>query len=598
MKESRFIILSALAMLLSFSCETENIGKIDTPAADFSPVFVQIEGDDACHLSWEDSDTLKCWYLGDRWAIAFPYGKLLATDPYWQGVGISRVQEAVQNSSLLKRYGFWTASSDYDSGELPLKPLFSVLRISIDASGTILSDKSFTSLSVQSDIPICGNAVLDIPSDSIIIAPAGKIVRLVAKDSVSFSDCSSLYAVLWPGKQNHLNLEISCTQGFHLSASFDTDITLARGSCTVLQLPLSSMIAEGTAAIEVERLNLSENGTSNCYVVSDGGYYKFQATRGNSSVAPSDLKTVDWLWRDTSEPLIDEIELSKDGYVLFHALKGKGNTIIAGFDDSSQIVWSWHIWFTDDPAESPLFGVSSDYRLLDRNLGATSTDVDDIASYGFYYQWGRKDPFIGSAHLGYATATKRIENPGFTTATPSYWVNPAYSEHGFRIVANTSLPDGGEINYLIHNPMLFVTGPSWFYSTDNLTANKSLWGWDGNKTYVKSSYDPCPPGWKVPANLGGVELSDLNFAVASKASLYGMEYTGSDGSKTLFPATGARDYQGGYVTYAGWVGRYWGSLYREKSLDCWTLTLEGDPFNPKQAHVASSTGVSVRCIKE
>lgn len=596
----RYIKAIILAILLPAFLFSGCVGDDNPPApelvADFSPVFEQITGDPACRIEWESGDSLKTWYFDGAWVAVYPYSKRLGGDPTWLGLKIPRSQKIAADSCMVKDHGIWTGGSADNTGELKLKPRFAVLKITLDASGTSLSDKSFTAIKLKSDAVISGNAIVDIPSDTVLVAPAGDSILLQPDDSISFAERVSVYAVVWPTEISRLTVDISCTQGFHFSAEIAENVNLVEGACTDVALHIAELTADGSGAIEVERTDLSEKGTSNCYIVSKGGYYRFKATRGNSAVVPSGLKTVDWLWRDTAEALLDEIELDKDGNVLFHAGYGKGNTILAGFNEGGEIVWSWHIWLTEEPKTS--YGVSEAYRLMDRNLGATLAEVDSLESYGFYYQWGRKDPFIGSSHKGYATATKRIENPGFTTATAAYWVNPAHNSHSFKMVANTTMPDGGEIEYLIMNPMLFVTGTTWFYSTDNLTANKSLWGWDGSKAYTKSSYDPCPPGWKIPANMGGVELSDLNFAIGSEAGLCGMVYTGANGSKTYFPPTGARDYSGGYVTYAGWVGRYWGALYREKSFDCWTLTLEGDPLNPKQAHVQSSTGVSVRCIKE
>ena len=36
---------------------------------------------------------------------------------------------------------------------------------------------------------------------------------------------------------------------------------------------------------------------------------------------------------------------------------------------------------------------------MDRNLGALSAAADDPLSNGLFYQWGRKDPFMGSSDL-------------------------------------------------------------------------------------------------------------------------------------------------------------------------------------------------------
>ena len=74
----------------------------------------------------------------------------------------------------------------------------------------------------------------------------------------------------------------------------------------------------------------------------------------------------------------------------------KGNAILAAFDSSNNILWTWHIWLTDTPDDV----VTGDYTVMDRNLGATYVPTSTsetwsaakrLATYGFYYQWGRKD---------------------------------------------------------------------------------------------------------------------------------------------------------------------------------------------------------------
>lgn len=596
---SNSVILLCLTVLFCLSCGKDSPSGNHVPEADFQASFIQVAADDACYMEWSGNDELKAWYRDGMWSLYYPLTKLLGSDPEWVGVQIPSVQRAVKDSCLLREYGFWTANSDGKSKEVALKPGFAVLKLIIDASGTPISDKSLTALKISANGVLSGNAIMDIPADSLVIAASGSKLTLQVADSIQFNEILTLYALVWPGLCNGMQIDVPCTQKYHLGMRLSEDIAFKAGECRTIELDIAQMLADGNADIDVERTDLSASATANCYVISGSGYYKFKATRGNSSVVPAGLSKVDWLWKDTNDDLLDDIELGEDAYISFWAGALKGNAVLAGFNAAGEIVWSWHLWFTDDPAEHFGYGVNANYRLLDRNLGATCSKPDSIASYGLYYQWGRKDPVIGSSILGYSTATKRIEQPGFSSATAAYYVNPSYPDHRFSVVENTTMPSGGEINYLVKNPMLFVTGDTWFANTANLTANKSLWGWDGGNGYTKSIYDPCPPGWKVPANAGGVELSDLNFALYDAgSSVLATVYSGANGSKIFFPPTGSRDNAGGYITYAGWTGRYWGALYRERTTDCWALSIDGDAFNPRQVHIASSFGASIRCVNE
>lgn len=36
---------------------------------------------------------------------------------------------------------------------------------------------------------------------------------------------------------------------------------------------------------------------------------------------------------------------------------------------------------------------------MDRNLGATTAEPNTVGALGLLYQWGRKDPFLGSASI-------------------------------------------------------------------------------------------------------------------------------------------------------------------------------------------------------
>ena len=76
-----------------------------------------------------------------------------------------------------------------------------------------------------------------------------------------------------------------------------------------------------------------------------------------------------------------------------------GNAVIAAYDADDNILWSWHVWVTESDPTSNAVATSAGV-FMDRNLGAYrnsdgSTNTDEIfESYGLYYQWGRKDPFI------------------------------------------------------------------------------------------------------------------------------------------------------------------------------------------------------------
>jgi hypothetical protein len=96
--------------------------------------------------------------------------------------------------------------------------------------------------------------------------------------------------------------------------------------------------------------------------------------------------------------------------------------------------------------------------MMDRNLGALNNGYDP-ESFGFLYQWGRKDPLLGSAD-------------GSTT-----FANTAPA------VVKEKLVPSSPLEYSIANPIHVV---------DDLNNDNSSW------SRTKTMYDPCPPGWRVP----------------------------------------------------------------------------------------------------
>jgi hypothetical protein len=92
--------------------------------------------------------------------------------------------------------------------------------------------------------------------------------------------------------------------------------------------------------------------------------------------------------------------------------------------------------------------------MMDRNLGATSAKPGDASALGLLYQWGRKDPFLGSTSI-----SEDIE-----AASTLKWPDP---------VASTK--ETGTIAYSVSHPTTFITtreeNYDWYYtgefSTDN-----------------------------------------------------------------------------------------------------------------------------------
>ena len=140
-------------------------------------------------------------------------------------------------------------------------------------------------------------------------------------------------------------------------------------------------------------INEDETERANCYMITSGGGYYFDATvKGNgqagihptfkdqsATLSPAGAKLV---WEEVSGLITG---VSYENGKIYFACSGKdGNAVIAATDEAGNVIWSWNIWSTGKIKDLHL----GEWDFMDRNLGAKS--VDD---HGLYFQWGRKDPF-------------------------------------------------------------------------------------------------------------------------------------------------------------------------------------------------------------
>lgn len=234
-------------------------------------------------------------------------------------------------------------------------------------------------------------------------------------------------------------------------------------------------------------------------------------------------------------------------YVKVPVSKG-GNAVIAAYNGTT-ILWSWHLWITDyvparissysdyEPAQertqngtvqkyrSPIWksdGAYANMVMMDRDLGAKKggfpgigktsetdyTKMDGVDRQGLLYEWGRKDPFFGSAD-------------GSTNE-----VNVIYDGDGTPLSIKRIKVDDNEIKnntnnklYAIQHPLTFIySGGSynndWWNKTtgDEATADGGAHNWNAGGAAApgkKTIYDPSPEGWKVPMNGAEPKPQDL-----------------------------------------------------------------------------------------
>lgn len=224
--------------------------------------------------------------------------------------------------------------------------------------------------------------------------------------------------------------------------------------------------------------DLSATATANCYIVSAAGQYKFKMVKGNSSTSVGSVKGASIVWETHNDGnavdansvigAVDYYINDDDEYVVFKtpAPLQPGNALLAVKDAMDNILWSWHIWIPASTIMDITDATFSSTAIMDRNLGAlekATTTSAGLATHGFFYEWGRKDPFPGSATVNTAIAFETVDGPKSTLYSEQ---NP--TKH-IKVVEND-------------------TAGNW--NTDDIN---TLWDNSG-----KTQYDPCPPGYRVP----------------------------------------------------------------------------------------------------
>lgn len=310
--------------------------------------------------------------------------------------------------------------------------------------------------------------------------------------------------------------------------------------------------------------DLSAEGSANCYIVSEAGDYKFKSVIGNSDATAGNIKSVEVLWESFGTdvaPNIGDLVASvsyEDGYIRFStpAEYAEGNAVIAAKNSSGVILWSWHIWLTDRPEDQVYANDAG--TMMDRNLGATSATPGEVGALGLLYQWGRKDPFLGSSDI-----YNSVE--ALSTMT---WPSTA---------------SNGTLSLTEMNPTTFY---KYYYA--------STGSWDS----VKTIFDPCPQGYRVPDGGENGVWAKAGFATA----LYETGNGGgllfqNNGQSIWYPASGFR-YSSHGSFFLGFHGCYWSCSPDGSAAFAYGLSFQNGGDVRLASGLERPYGYSVRCLQE
>ncbi len=364
-------------------------------------------------------------------------------------------------------------------------------------------------------------------------------------------------------------------------------------------------------------IDLSADDASNCYMIHKAGKYKFRCdikgngtnevggqtpidtSVGSADIEVNDISTVEILWEMTGSAgntvtKNTVIKVGTDGksilerkndYIMFESPDEfkEGNALIVVKNASGDILWSWHIWSTAyEPdkyydvyttAGRSVSGQKPFEDVMRCNLGATNsgqkgTDNEGSATVaGFWYQWGRKDPFRHNVASSAISAANEPTTMAEAIKHPTQFYRANSSPYDWR---------SGQNNYLWGNPNVVAKNPN----TDR---------------GIKTMYDPCPVGWKVaPQDLwNSLSLTKGTILIINNANAT------RDGAQAeiKYYSAGYLNTGTGAVTGVASEGDCWSSSPFSGHVYAGYLRFDSGGVYPLNNN-SRAFGFSVRCVRE
>lgn len=460
--------------------------------------------------------------------------------------------EQTYSSTSVFAPGVCLMTAKYADSKLSFSNACSIIEFQLTGDETI----SRASLRSESSF-LSGDGTIDMSADVPAFAPGSDAkhhVELIFNDGLALSTTPvAIYFVIPAGTYSDLQL---VTEGAGGSARIKS--TASHTVAVNHILPMKS------AAIsrDMSGTNLSSEGTANCYIVDPDatGRYVFDAKKVSGTAVSGTIADV--LWQSESGLIDDVVYDAAAGTIAFDKeIADAGNALICLFDNSHNVVWSWHIWMSK--VNDQLWGRATTYTasqhgfastrgyhtFMDRNLGATFHPVDKGFTYngqggtayftegvsygelvtgmtaaeaaaacGLLYQYGRPVPFPSrsesswsrtSGYEGYLSSStgstyKNKDNVDvregvFSDMTAAVVFSPWYDGYEGWELRNMNIGKDAMAAY----PNVFnkvIAGSSAFASYQAAWANDiHVTGSNAEWAATKTDADPCPVGYRVPS---------------------------------------------------------------------------------------------------
>jgi len=471
---------------------------------------------------------------------------------------------------------------------------------------------------------LAGKGTVDVTSENLdltISDGATNVVTLTAETAIDATTGVDFFAVVAPqGPDFTCDIKVVLENGSSMTQKFeDAEVVRAKAR---------------KANDYIDRGTIVYYGNANCYIAKPGETVEIDVTprymSGYETCAPTDhdaftkdIASADVVWKEVG--LTGELTaVLEDGKLKVGGIAGAGNALVAIKDADGIILWSYHIWVPkSDPTQTLTYKMHSSYTLaateemMPMNLGAM--DKTGADAYGLYYQWGRKDP------LGrWDVVNKKYVECGIDWTS---WIAMAW----FLNSTNAQYPNYGAycdcVQGGIRYPHKFLaTGGTQGYRGNGVDIS-GFWGnhstSNNNTNSVKSVFDPCPQGYRVPqrgvfANFvnesytgNGITANNVTIAVSnvkitnssSAKADYGYYIKYNDGDEVdFYPFSGQANCENAslgttagasctlwYSTPGSAMGIYGGNFVANSNTSIIML-------NQTQVHQAYGRGV--RCVKE
>ena len=307
-----------------------------------------------------------------------------------------------------------------------------------------------------------------------------------------------------------------------------------------------------------------------------------------------------------------------------------GNAVVAVTKDGT-VVWSWHLWFAPQSALTPIPVTNYQnkvYNFTTETLGWKPTKWEGTTYNTPRTVKVRVEQTIANNGTKQVSDVTITQNPG-TVRTGIATLYQFGRKDAFPGMDETQLPQGSinknagdnmSITNGIQNPQNFYTaGYSWSnnppagYTCFNLwSADNTTVGFNDNAV-VKTVYDPCPAGFKIPASNaftgftsnGQTQSGTANInadgtadSQAKFSAVFGHNFwTNSSKNKTIFfPAFGYRHQDDGSLWGVGSYGFYWSALPNGMADVCY-LVFNWSYVYPIY-HSLRSCGLAARPVSE